>query len=222
MQENKETKFNNQVNITVMLGVFNHYDLQVGDRKQIGVASLSAFEIKVKDNPIAAMRAAMDGMRYYDGKYIRLAVNGELMMTDTDMEKNSNMGFVNAANGEVLVAGLGIGLIIYNALNNPCVKHITIIEKYQDVIDLVSPYFKNTRVTFICADIMEWRPEKGKKFDTIYFDIWPTICGDNLKQIKFLHNVFKSRLNRTNPDCWMNSWMKERLQRENRKSNSYW
>lgn len=204
-----------------MKGVFGYYDLKVGDIKEKGVAKLSAFEIRVKDNPIAAMRAAMDGMAYFDGKYMRLSVDGELMMTDTDMEKSSNQEFVNAANGEVLVAGLGIGLIIFNALNKPEVKHITIVEKYQDVIDLVSPYFKDTRVSFICADILEWRPEKGKKYDTIYFDIWPTICVDNLDEIKFLHNSFKSKLNRQNPDCWMDSWMKKRLQSEKRKESRY-
>ena len=49
-----------------MKGVFGYYDLKVGDIKEKGVAKLSAFEIRVKDNPIAAMRAAMDGERCAD------------------------------------------------------------------------------------------------------------------------------------------------------------
>ncbi len=204
-----------------MQGVFNHFNMEVGQVKEKGIARISAFEIKVADNPIAAMRARMDGVGYYDGKYIRLSVDKVLMMSDTDMEKDSNRDFCNAANGDVLIAGLGIGLIVYNILSKPEVTHITIIEKYQDVIDLIAPYFKNTRVTFICADIMEWRPEKGKKYDTIYFDIWPTICTDNLDQIKFLHNAFKGKLNRANGDCWMNSWMKERLQSIKRKESRF-
>lgn len=206
-----------------MEGVFNHYGMKVGEVKKIGQTAISTFEYKAKDNALWHMRTAMNGIRPpEDGKYVRLHVNGELMMSDTAMEKDSNRGFINAANGEVLIAGLGIGLIIYNALLNPEVKHITIIEKYQEVIDLVKPFFENTRITIIHADIMEWRPAKAKKYDTIYFDIWPTICTDNLKEIKFLHNAFKGKLNRTNPDCWMNSWMKEKLQRENRKSSSFW
>jgi len=31
-------------------------------------------------------------------------------------------------------------------------------------------------------------------------------------EIKILHNRFKNKLNRDNPDKWMNSWMKEYLE----------
>jgi len=206
-----------------MTGVFEHYGMEVGEVKKIGNTSISTFEYKKKDNAIYHMRTIMDGIRPPDdGKYVRLHVNGQLMMSDTEMEKSSNREFVNAANGEVLVAGLGIGLIIYNALLNPSVNHITIIEKYQEVIDLVLPHFENTRITVIHADIFEWQPPKNKKFDTIYFDIWPDINVDNLEEIKQLHNKWKFKLNRSNHDCWMNSWMKERLQSEKRRSSRYW
>lgn len=206
-----------------MKGVFEHFNLKIGEKKEKGVASISAYEFKTSKDPIYAMRAAMDGMSIYDGKYIRLVVNGELMMSDTDMEKNSNNNFVYAANGSVLIAGLGIGLILKAILEKPEVTNVTVIEKYQDVIDLVEPYYKNPKLKIICADILEWIPEKGEKWDTIYFDIWPTICEDNLDEIKLLHNRFKNKLNRTNKDCWMNSWMKERLQAERRRSkNNYW
>lgn len=202
-----------------MNGVFNHFNLNVGDRKQIGVASLSAFEFSRKKDPIYFMRAAMNGMAVYDGKYIRLHVNGELMMSDTDMEKQSNRLFVNKANGRVLVAGLGIGLIVNNVMpkiESGEITELIVIEKYKDVIDLISPYFQNDKIKIIAADIFKWKPEKGEKFDTIYFDIWPTICTDNLKEITFLHNSFKNKLNRSNPYCWM----KERLQKENRSRSS--
>lgn len=205
-----------------MDGVFEHFNLKVGEKKEKGIASISAYEFSTKKDPLYAMRAAMDGMAIYDGKYVRLNVNGELMMSDTDMEKSSNRDFVYSANGDVLIAGLGIGLILKAILEKPEVESITVIEKYQDVIDLVSPYFQNPKLTIINADILEWVPEKNKKWDTIYFDIWPTICEDNLDEIKLLHNRFKNKLNRKNKDCWMNSWMKERLQAEKRRSRRYY
>ena len=208
-----------------MKGVFEHFDLKVGDKKQLGEATISAFEFSRKKDPIFAMRAAMDGVAIYDGKYIRLNVAGTLMMSDTDMEKDSNRDFVREANGSVLIAGLGIGLILKNILhklNDGTITSISIVEKSKDVIALIQPYFKDERIRMIHGDILEWRPSKGVKYDTIYFDIWPTICADNLKEITFLHNVFKHRLNRSNPNCWMNSWMKERLQRMNRKTSSYY
>lgn len=210
-----------------MEGVFDLYNLKVGNTKEKGVAAISAFEVKREKNPLYHMRLAMDGFPVYDGKYIKLHVDGQLMMSDTDMEKSSNRAFVRNANGDVLIAGLGIGLVVKNILSKMDsgeIKSITIVEKYKDVIDLVSPYFKKHKIKYICADILKWRPEKGKLYDTIYFDIWPAICTDNLDEIKFLHNIFKHRLNRKNPNCWMDSWMKSYLQSQKRKSRTsfYW
>lgn len=200
-----------------MKGVFNQFGLKVGAKKVKGLATLSTFEYKRKDNMLYHMRTIMNGVQPpEDGKYVRLVVDGTLMMSDTIMEKQSNEDFVRNANGDVLIAGLGIGMILYNILDKKEINSITIIEKYQDVIDIVSPYFKHPKITFTCADIMEWRPEKGQKFDTIYFDIWPDINPDNLKQISYLHNQFKGKLNRSNPNSWMDSWMKRKLQRLNR------
>jgi len=204
-----------------MDGIFEHFNLKIGEKKEKGIASISAYEFKTAEDPIYAMRQAMNGLSISDGKYVRLNVNGQLMMSDTDMEKRSNRGFIYAANGNVLIAGLGIGLILKAILEKPEVESITIIEKYKDVIDLVSPYFTNPKIEIIEADIFEWKPPKDKKYDTIYFDIWPEISTDNLEDIKILHNRFKNKLNRNNPDCWMNSWMKERLQREKRKERNY-
>lgn len=42
-------------------------------------------------------------------------------------------------------------------------------------------------------------------------------CCDNLVEIRQLHNAFKFYLDRSDPHCYMNSWMKEFLQYENRK-----
>ncbi len=121
-----------------------------------------------------------------------------------------------------MIAGLGVGLIINAIQNKKEVSEIIVIEKYKEVIDIVSDKFPSVKV--ICADINEWMPTKEEKFDTIYFDIWPDIVTDNLDEIKFLHNKFKNKLNRSNPNCWMNSWMKEFLQDRKRKEsrNRYW
>jgi len=213
-----------------MEGVFEHFMLPVGAKKVSGDATLSTFEFKNANNPLFNLRAIREGgsmFRMSDGKYVRLHVKGELMMSDTHMERSSNIDFVTKANGTVLIAGLGIGLIIKNIMPKVLsgqIKEITVIEKYQSVIDLVSPYFAHEKIKIICADIMDWIPCKDKKYDTIYFDIWPEICTDNLEEIKILHNRFKNKLNRNNPDKWMNSWMKEYLQDMARKDRNprYW
>lgn len=190
-----------------------------------GVAKISNYEFV--EDPLYNLRMLRDGGSMFimrGGKYVRLHVNGELMMSDTDMEKTSNREFIYYAHGKVLIAGLGIGLVLKNILNKEEVTEVIVIEKYQDVIDLVAPKFDNPKLKIICADINEWKPAKGEKFNVIYFDIWPNICEDNLDEIKVLHNRFKNSVDRTDPNCWMNSWMKEYLQakrRENR-SRRYW
>lgn len=208
-----------------MEGVFETIGLAVGEKKNIGVATLSTFEFKNSDNPLFNLRAYRDGgLSYmYDGKYVRLHIGKQLMMSDTNMEKRTNTEFVNKAHGRVMIAGLGIGLIIENLkdkIKSGEVTEIVIIEKYQDVIDLVSPYYSDLPIKYICNDILEYMPAKDEIYDTIYFDIWPDVDYDNnLPQIKMLHNRWKSRKRKDNPKAWMNSWMKEYMQAEKRRDN---
>lgn len=189
------------------------------EKESIGIATISKFKFEHKKDPLFNLRAIRDGGDFMvnDGKYVRLHVDGVLMMSDTDMEKRSNREFVQKANGKVLIAGLGIGLILPPILEKENVSSVIVIEKYADVITLVGDKFKNKKLSIINADIFEYKPEE--KFDTIYFDIWSNICEDNLQEIRLLHNRFKNKLNRSNPDCWMNSWMKEFLQRQKKKNS---
>lgn len=204
-----------------MEGVFENFGLPVGAKRTVGAATISAFEFSNKKDPLFNMRAVMEGGALFcvsDGKYVRLNVDGQLVMSDTQMERRSNIDFVIHANGKVLIAGLGIGLIIKNILPKLAsgeITEITVIEKYQDVIDLVAPHYKNDKIRIICADIFEWKADQ--KYDTIYFDVWPTINTDNLEAIRILHNRFKNKLNRANPEFWMDSWMKRYLQSERAK-----
>lgn len=186
------------------------------NEKQVGLAKVTPFDFLHKDDPLFNLRQLREDPMFVvrDGEYVKLHVNGELMMSDTGMERISNKPFIKNANGDVLIAGLGIGLIVYNILENKNITSITIIEKYQNVIDLVSPNFNDPRITYINADIFEWKPAKGVKYDTIYFDIWPQICTDNLKDISLLHNRFKSF---KKSGGWMNSWLKDYLQKQKRK-----
>lgn len=187
-----------------------------------GSAIISSYEFKDSENPLFNLRSVRDGgmlFYMYDGVYCRLNIEGKgLVMSDTYMERMSNREFINKANGKVLIAGLGLGLVIYNIIDKDEVKEITVIENNQDVIDLVSDKFQNPKLTIICDDIYEWNHNKVK-YDTIYFDIWSDVSEDNLADIRKLHNRYKFILNRDNPDCWMDSWMKKFLQNERRKNN---
>lgn len=125
------------------------------------------------------------------------------MMSDTDAERRSNYEVVRRATGDVLVAGLGLGMIFHPILAKPEVRSVTVVEKFADVVALVEPTLSPVKLRVVVADIFAWKPPTGVKWDAIYFDIWPDICVDNLKEMATLHRRFSRRLN---PSGWMGSW----------------
>lgn len=182
-----------------------------------GIARIERFNISKENSKKYNLLSTMNGepyfMRIEDGNYVRLWVDGVLMMSDTHMERYTNQFFIDNAHGDVMIAGLGVGLIL-NALESKVqsgeVNSITVYEKYQDVIDLVLPKYKHLPIKVICQDILEYRPPKEETYDTIYFDIWPRISKSNLQQIKILHNRWKFR---KRENGYMDSWMKSYIQR---------
>ncbi len=46
---------------------------------------------------------------FHPGKYRRLSNNGEVVMSNTPMEINTCMEFIERATGRVLINGLGLG-----------------------------------------------------------------------------------------------------------------
>lgn len=152
------------------------------------------------------------------GKYVHLYVHKTLMMSDTSYERRTNQGFVESAQGDVLVAGLGIGMVLLPVLKAPEVQTVTVIEKYQDVIDLVADPVRKaagkagSKLSTICADVLDFLPAKGQKWDVVYFDIWENICTDNLGDIAKLHKRFARRKR-----LWMDSWMASELRSQKRR-----
>lgn len=138
------------------------------------------FEIKKFEITQNNFRAMLDGTM--PGNYVSLRNKGECVMSDTPMERRTNSWFVVNAHGDVLIGGLGIGMILLAIQDKECVNSITVIEKNQEVIDLVAPQLPlNSKVTIIHADVFDWKPERGKKYDCVYMDIWNGINRDIYK-----------------------------------------
>lgn len=203
--------------------LFNDFE----ESKSVGCAKLVKFELDEKASNATRWRALVNGfMGEYcsPGKYVKLYIDGEFMMSDTNMEKGSNREVVDRAYGDVLLVGLGIGLLLHNLrqkIQEGVVRSVTVYEKEQDVINLVAPYYRDLpNLKIVCRDIMEYRPPKKEKYDTIYFDIWPTIdYGRNLPEIRMLHNRWK--YHKRDRDSYMNSWMKEFMQKRRAYDNKY-
>ena len=168
-----------------------------------------------------------------DFPYIRLKMNGKgIMMSDTPMERNTNRDFIQKANGDVIIFGLGLGLVIIPLLKKKNVKSVLVVELYQDLIDLVYPILKKhdteNKLSVIQGDCFEIHKSipKEQKFDCVYGDIWIEICTDNYEEMKTLTKNWKNRINRENSDSFIDHWMKDYLKKqiaeEKRESFRYW
>lgn len=194
-----------------------------------GVAEICRFSIDEEEARNYNLHTLLSGGRGLErveaGEYVKLYVNGELMMSDTLMEKITNTEFIQNAHGEVMIAGLGIGVILENLIplcESGKVTKVVVYEKYQDVIDLVAHrYSDKLPLEVRCEDIMTYKPSKEEKYDTLYFDIWPDIDEDNLKDVRILHNRWK---NHKKEGAWMDSWMADflRKRRAAERRSSWW
>ncbi len=174
-----------------------------------GNVRIEHFEVSEEASKFTSIRAIVNGRDEFvePGKYAKLYVGGELMMSDTQMEKRSNIAVVNNARGHVLIAGLGLGMITHPIAAKKEVRSVTIVEKSPDVVKLVGPSLPK-KVKLIEGDIFMWAPAKGTKYDAIYFDIWPNITTDNLDDMTKLHRRF-ARFKAEG--AWVDSWQRDML-----------
>lgn len=187
---------------------------------KIGAAEVDIISVNREQAMLANLMAASNrrpSMAVRPGKYARLTVNGVLMMTDTPHEVRTCRKVMKRAHGDVLIAGLGLGMILIPVLRNPKVTSVTVVEKYADVVTAVlSPvysvlkYKEQKKLNIVVSDIFDWKPAKGQQWDSIWFDIWPDISTDNLPEMAKLHRKFGRNLKKTGT-AWMDSWMKDEL-----------
>jgi spermidine synthase len=182
--------------------------LELPPNGQLGEACISETTVTYSDVLESLMDSASTGFPFHvqEGKYKRLHVRGVLQMSNTRMERVTNLQFVLEARGKVLVAGLGMGYVLTQILPKPEVKHVTVIEKSADVVKLVAPHFACDKLRVLIDDIHRWRP--SEKFHVIYFDIWPNVSLKNLPEMAKLHRRFRQFLL---PGGYLNSWSREGL-----------
>lgn len=138
------------------------------------------------------------------------------IMQNTTKEYRECQQFVNAATGDVLIAGLGLGCIHVPLLQNQNVISVTIVEKYQEVIDLVWQHCpKDGRFRIIHDDIYTWTPDKH--FDVAWFDSW--IAEDATLQNPYFHfspEYEQSMTNKYSQHCdQMFFWRSELTENDN-------
>jgi spermidine synthase len=168
--------------------------IDVIPKGQLGAASID--HIDVQD--IDIWNARLTGSRTTPGRYCRLTVNNELMMTDTRDEQISNYRLCWRACGDVLITGLGIGMVLIPLCRKPEVASVTVVERSSDVIALVEQPLRRFigedagKLAILNDDAFCYRPSRS--YDVIYHDIWPTIDPENLPEITRLKRRYARAL----------------------------
>ena len=173
------------------------------------------FTVNAEQAKLEALRAACNPQRadrsVPEGTYTQLLHGGTVVMSDTPAEIREHNDLFYRAKGKVLITGLGLGVALNGVMMHPIVEHVTVIEQSQDVINLTGHHWKRRfgdRLQIIHDNALIWYPAANVGFDTIWHDIWDSICTDNLEQMKFLHRRFGRR-------CygWQGSWSRAYLDR---------
>lgn len=169
-----------------------------------------------QDVALTNLRAEFRGGNYIPpGTYTRLVTgrgfSEDVVMSDTPGEMREHRDFERKAQGKVLIAGLGLGVILQAVAEKPEVEHVHVIEKSPDVIKLVWQHWKDRygdKISLTQADIMEYKPKRGETYGAIWFDIWTNRCVDDLKE----HTILLRRWARRAK--WRGCWIHEELQYE--------
>lgn len=185
-----------------------------------GDYSIQHFTISEKQASLQRLRATFSrsylGRFIREGEFCRLMCIRNVLMSDSYGERYSNIEIVERAQGDVLIAGLGIGMVVCPIVKKDSVKQVTVIEISEDVIKLVEPHIRkylgkdSSKLTIIHADIFDYVPTQ--KFNVIYFDIWGNYSGDEYPETKTLHRKFSRYLNRDG-NHFMDSWMRWDIKR---------
>lgn len=164
-------------------------DLQLKEASS-GDWKVEQFTITDNEAKIHNIRETLNcrGRFISSGTYWRLKCGSEVVMSNTPAEIDDHIRFISKASGNVLIAGLGLGMVVKALLDKPEVHHITVVEKSEDVIKLVSPYYQDSRVTIVHQDIFDYKPTDT--FDYAWFDIWTYISEENYIEMKKLNRKF--------------------------------
>lgn len=165
---------------------------------------------------VASFRLALAGRDCPPGEYTRLSGPGEgCFMSDTPAEWRDVSWLIAGAVGDVLISGLGLGMVVKGLLARDRVTSVTVIEKEADVIKLVAPSYADPRVRIIEADAFTWKPDR--KFDLAWHDIWPNICADNLPEMTRLRRHYQRAMTAPRRQfCWAEGQARRQAQNDRR------
>ena len=102
-------------------------------------------------------------------------------MDDSEKEKESHQFAIDAAEGRVVVGGLGLGRIVEWLQAKPEVTEIVVVEIAKEVIDLVWRYLDVPKATIVHMDLKDYLVT-AEGFDYIYMDVAPKAGHESIKE----------------------------------------
>jgi len=170
------------------------------------------FSIKYREATLADCKLEWDRVllgfnfrTYFDlrpGTYTYLCEDDEYIMTDTPCEIFTNVDFISQAKGDILIGGLGLGIMPLILSKLARVNSILILEKEQEIIDLIWSQLGLPRhIAVVNADVFEYAPNNC--YDTIYHDIWSDIDNQAEKEMQSLKEKYKPYVKENG---WLGVW----------------
>lgn len=132
---------------------------------------------------------------YFEQDYFYPAIlqGGVEWMTLLPNEINSQKKYIEAAFGNVLCYGLGLGYYAFNAAKKPNVKSVVCVDIDGSVIDVFKnnilpcfPKYVADKIKIVKADALEFaKGLKDGEFDYIYVDVWRDVSDGLELYLKF-------------------------------------
>ncbi len=140
----------------------------------------------IKDERTPIARGYFQGLQLMDtfNPVLVEKETGNIYMSATPMELESQVHHAYASTGHVVVGGGGLGVFLYNIAKKKSVKKITVIEQSSDIIDLLLELMRRgkwkgrSKIRFIHNSIFEVsRKHIRADIDFLYVDIWPNLMS---------------------------------------------
>lgn len=140
-----------------------------------GNTEISHFEVTPEQYEVER-RSYEQLQPHHPGKWCQLTIGGDGWMYDVPWERYWNLKAVEHARGDVLIGGLGMGMILHPILAKPEVNSVTVLENNPNVQALVHPSLVDhqdyDKLTLEFADARQW-DSRGRTFDAIWMDCIP-------------------------------------------------
>jgi spermidine synthase len=145
----------------------------------------------------------------------QLTENGFLWMTNNSKEIKTHTFAVDRCSGTILVGGLGLGVVVEMLAKKEDVDRIVVVEKAQEVIDLVWPYVEtHNKGEIVCSDLFDYLQDIPEVFDYMYFDVWEDVTiEDYIKVVLPLRELAEKYLPSDKILGWQEEYMLKIIKR---------